>query len=212
MHNTERSRLERGQVAFKLQAVHVDEAAVNQLPDTSAQCTPPQQLDETCERFSVELHTVPLEAVFLELTADVPFGSRTQLYTQQEQLHKLLQVPICSLCCMCLLCCLVPGCVLPAFGSHSLQSLPCSSQLDSSWPAVLKTWVWFFRHSGPYPCWSLRPEAPYPCFENFVLTTVELRGARHVHSVDGHQPTDPLHAASLMLLAVCVSQTAHASY
>ena len=92
LQSSHRSRLERGQVVFRLQAVHVDEeAAVNDLPDNSAQCTPPQQLEETCDRFSVQLHTVALEAEFLECAEDFPLHSGVK----QKQLQSLLQVTLC---------------------------------------------------------------------------------------------------------------------
>lgn len=95
LQSSHRSRLERGQVVFRLQAVHVDEAAVNDLPDNSAQCIPPQQLGETCDRLSVQLHSVALEAVFLECAEDVPLHGGMKLQAQQKQLQSLLQVTLC---------------------------------------------------------------------------------------------------------------------
>lgn len=97
MHSADRSRLERGQVVFRLQAVYVDEAAVSGMPDKSAKCTPPQQLEETCHRFSVQLHTVALEAVFLESAEELPLHGVTKLQAQQKQLQSLLQVTLVPL-------------------------------------------------------------------------------------------------------------------
>ena len=92
MHSSDLSRLERGRVVFGLQAIHINEAAVNELPSSPALCTPPQQLHETCERFCVKLHAVALEAVFLESAEDVPLQSSQKLHIQREQLRALLQV------------------------------------------------------------------------------------------------------------------------
>lgn len=92
MLNSDMSRLERGQVVFDLQAIHIDEAAVNELPDQSAHCTPPQQLSETCARFSVPLHVAPLEAVFLDTSQKVPLNGRLKLQNEQQRLQSLLQV------------------------------------------------------------------------------------------------------------------------
>ena len=92
MHNSDRSRLERGQVLYRLQAVHVEEAAVNELHHIPTECTPPQRLNDSCDSLRLQLHTMPLEAVFLDQHEMVPFQPGMKLQGQRTKLRDLLQV------------------------------------------------------------------------------------------------------------------------
>ena len=94
MHNRDRERLERGQVAFDLKAVHVVEAALVASPQRS-DSTAPQQLVDSCHKAGVPLHVIPLEAVFLPVSEPIPndtSGCCPSLQNLQSDLHRLLQV------------------------------------------------------------------------------------------------------------------------
>lgn len=99
MHNRDRERLERGQVAFDLKAVHVIEAAMVASPQ-SCDCKAPQQLVDSCYKAGIPLHVVPLEAVFLSVCQPIPndtSGCCPSLPHLQSDLHRLLQVSHCNL-------------------------------------------------------------------------------------------------------------------
>lgn len=93
MHNRDRERLERGQVAFDLKAVHVIEAAVVASPQSS-NSKAPQQLVVSCHKAGIPLHVIPLEAVFLPVCEPIPndaSGCCPSLHHLQPDLHRLLQ-------------------------------------------------------------------------------------------------------------------------
>ena len=99
MHNRDRERLERGQVAFDLKAVHVIEAAVVASPQSS-NSKAPQQLVVSCHKAGIPLHVIPLEAVFLPVCEPIPndaSGCCPSLHHLQPDLHRLLQVNRCDL-------------------------------------------------------------------------------------------------------------------
>ncbi|KAL0031156.1 hypothetical protein WJX77_006664 [Trebouxia sp. C0004] len=92
MHNRDRERLERGQVAFDLNAVHVIEAAIvaSQGSDSKA----PRQLVDSCHKAGIPLHVIPLEAIFLpvcEPILNATSGCCPSLHHLQSDLHRLLQ-------------------------------------------------------------------------------------------------------------------------
>jgi len=99
MHNRDRERLERGQVAFDLKAVHVIEAAVVASPQSN-DGNAPQQLVGSCRKAGIPLHVIPLEAIFLPvcepILTDTP-GCCPSLHHLQSDLHRLLQVNRCDL-------------------------------------------------------------------------------------------------------------------
>ncbi len=100
MHNRGRERLERGQVAFDLKAIHIIEAAVisnSTNKTTSNDGCAPQQLVESCNRADVPLYVIPLEAVFLAMNEPLPLDSSgccSSLPRLQTDLQRLLQVDI----------------------------------------------------------------------------------------------------------------------
>lgn len=99
MHNRDRERLERGQVAFDLKAVHVVEAAIVASPQSS-DSKAPQQLLDSCHKAGIPLHVIPLEAIFLPICEPVlnhTSGCCPSLPHPQSDLHRLLQVSHCNL-------------------------------------------------------------------------------------------------------------------
>ena len=99
MHNRDRERLERGQVAFDLKAVHVIEAAIVASPQSS-DSKAPQQLVDSCHKAGISLHVILLEAVFLPVCNPIPndtSGCCPSLPHLQSDLHRLLQVSHCDL-------------------------------------------------------------------------------------------------------------------
>jgi len=97
MHNRDRERLERGQVAFDLKAVHVVEAAMvasTQSSDSKA----PQQLVDSCHKAGIPLHVIPLEAIFLPVCEPIltETSGCPSLHHLQSDLHRLLQVSSCN--------------------------------------------------------------------------------------------------------------------
>ena len=98
MHNRDRERLERGQVAFDLKAVHVIEAAIVASPQSS-DSKAPQQLVDSCHKAGIPLHVIPLEAIFLPVCEPIlteTSGCCPSLHHLQSDLHRLLQVSSCN--------------------------------------------------------------------------------------------------------------------
>ncbi len=99
MHNRDRERLERGQVAFDLKAVHVIEAAIVASPQSS-DSKAPRQLIDSCNKAGIPLHVIPLEAVFLPVCEPIlndTSGCCPSSHHLQSDLHRLLQVNCCDL-------------------------------------------------------------------------------------------------------------------
>lgn len=98
MHNKDRDRLERGQVAFDLQAVYVSEAGINPPPacnETDSgqqQNQAPENLVTTCHRSGLPLTVAPLEAVFWATDQVIPVERPEEMQHLQKHLHCLLQV------------------------------------------------------------------------------------------------------------------------
>ena len=99
MHNKDRDRLERGQVAFDLQAIHITVAGINPFPTcneiASEQRQPsqaPAQLVATCSRASVPLTVAPLEAVFWPTDQVIPFDKPDDMQRCHRDLQCLSQV------------------------------------------------------------------------------------------------------------------------
>ena len=96
MHNKDRDRLERGQVAFDLQAIYISEAGTNPAPVCTAsgpqQGQAPLELVNTCNRAGVPLTVAPLEAVFSATDQVIPLGTPDELQRLRKDLHCLLQV------------------------------------------------------------------------------------------------------------------------
>ena len=97
MHNKDRGRLERGQVAFDIKAIHIVEAGIASTLSNSSDGSAPQQLMDSCSMAAVPLYVVPLEAVFLQTSKPVPLNSLGQcndLQHLQTDLQQLLQVNV----------------------------------------------------------------------------------------------------------------------
>lgn len=98
MHNKDRDRLERGQVAFDLQAIYISEADINPSPDRKETASGPQrsrapeQLVTSCKRAGVPLTVAPLEAIFWATDQVIPLNRPDEMQYLQKELHCLLQV------------------------------------------------------------------------------------------------------------------------
>lgn len=99
MHNKDRGRLERGQVAFDLQAIHITEAGTNSshtchetAADQRQSGEAPPQLVTTCSKAGVSLTVAPLEAVFRATDQAIPLDTPSAMRHLQKDLHCLLQV------------------------------------------------------------------------------------------------------------------------
>ena len=101
MHNRDRDRLERGQVAFILKAVHITEAGpdLHNASATEQQNTAaPEKLVETCNKAKVPLYVVPLEAVFLRTEQDIPLEGPVNMPHARDDLQSLCQVKSPNTC------------------------------------------------------------------------------------------------------------------
>ena len=104
MHNKDRDRLERGQVAFDLQAIYISEAGSNPSPACKKtasgpqQSQAPQQLVTTCNQAGVPLSVAPLEAVFWATDQVIPLNRPDEMQYLQKELHCLLQVSFLIAC------------------------------------------------------------------------------------------------------------------
>lgn len=99
MHNKDKDRLERGQVAFDLQAIHIPEAGTNSSPTCHEAASgqresgqAPEQLVTTCRRARVPLTVAPLEAVFWATDQNIPLDTPNDMRHLQKDLQCLLQV------------------------------------------------------------------------------------------------------------------------
>ena len=99
MHNKDKDRLERGQVAFNLQAIHITEAGTNTPPSCHETASgqsqigqAPEQLVTTCRRAGVPLTVAPLEAVFWATDQAIPLDTSHDMRHLQKDLQCLLQV------------------------------------------------------------------------------------------------------------------------
>lgn len=98
MHNKDRDRLERGQVAFDLQAIYISEAgthpssACKETACGSQQRQAPEQLVTSCIRAGVPLTVAPLEAVFWATDQVIPLDRPDEMQCLQKDLDCLLQV------------------------------------------------------------------------------------------------------------------------
>lgn len=98
MHNKDRDRLERGQVAFDLQAIYISEAGIkppptcNETASGQQQNKAPESLVTTCHRAGVPLTVAPLEAVFWATDQVLPLERPQEMQCLQKDLHCLLQV------------------------------------------------------------------------------------------------------------------------
>lgn len=98
MHNKDRDRLERGQVAFDLQAIYIFEAGISPPPTRNGtasgqqQTQAPESLVTTCHRAGVQLTVAPLEAVFWATDQVIPVERPEEMQCLQKDLHCLLQV------------------------------------------------------------------------------------------------------------------------
>ena len=110
MHNKDKDRLERGQVAYDLKAVHINEACIDLQSDSAVEqpsFAAPEPLVSTCKKANVLLHLVPLEAVFLETDQEIPCSGLAEMPQLRKNLQRLLQVtlvtlalPFLSTCCL----------------------------------------------------------------------------------------------------------------
>ncbi|KAL3157724.1 hypothetical protein ABBQ32_012152 [Trebouxia sp. C0010 RCD-2024] len=98
MHNKDKDRLERGQVAFDLQAIHIPEAGTNSSPTCHEAASgqresgqAPEQLVTTCRRARVPLTVAPLEAVFWATDQNIPLDTPNDMRHLQKDLQCLLQ-------------------------------------------------------------------------------------------------------------------------
>lgn len=95
MHNSDRERLERGQVAFDLKAIHIGEAAVTASASPEAVDSVRQQINNSCHKAGVRLYVVPLESVFTPTRELIPIdhdGCCPNMQHLQQDLQRLLQV------------------------------------------------------------------------------------------------------------------------
>ena len=97
MHNKDRGRLERGQVAYDLKAVYINEAGIGSHSDSAIEQqsdAAPEQLVSTCNKANVLLHVLPLEAVFLETDQVIPCNGSAEMPPLRKELQGLLQVTL----------------------------------------------------------------------------------------------------------------------
>lgn len=95
MHNSDRERLERGQVAFDLKAIHIGEAAVIASASHDAVDSVHQQIVNNCHKAGVHLYVIPLESVFTPTHELIPIdhdGCCPNMQHLQQDLQRLLQV------------------------------------------------------------------------------------------------------------------------
>ena len=96
MHNKDKDRLERGQVAFDLEAIYISEENTDPPCKKTAsgpqQIQAPEQLMTTCNRVGVPLTIAPLEAVFWATDQVIPLWRPDEMQCLRKDLHCLLQV------------------------------------------------------------------------------------------------------------------------